>query len=181
MRRYAYGFTSVTILALLLLAGGGCNDDSAPRSYLQVVSVNDNQPLSSDVLTESPDGSTGILEDAVSIRVRNVPSSSALNLSQDGPFGHVILERYTIEFDSRERIDQVEGTMGWPVYTGQDVSGSFVVVPALWKTRVPLVGLRQGGEILSMARITIYGREATSNHEVVATAFMQVNFANWAE
>ncbi len=181
MRRFAHGFASLTMLAAVLLAAGGCSDDSAPRSTLQVVSLNDNEPLSSDVLTEDSGGSRGITEDAVTIRVRNVAQSSALNLTPDGPFGHVTLERYRIDFQSSERIESVTGTLGWPVYSGQEASGSFVVVPALWKTRVPLVGLREGGEILSMARITIYGREATSNHEVVATAWLQVNFANWAE
>lgn len=181
MTRYAQGFKSLLLSTSLLLAFAGCSEDPAPRSSLQVVSVNDNEPLSSDVLTEGSGGSRGIIEDAVAIRIRNVPSSSALNLLPDGPFGHVLLERYKIEFESRERIDPVEGTLGWPVYSGDEASGSFVVVPALWKARVPLVGLREGGEILSTAMITVYGREATSNHEVVATAFLQVNFANWTD
>ncbi len=181
MRRLAHGIASLSIIIPVLLAAGGCSDESAPRSSLLVLSVNDNEPLSSDVITESPDGSGGIVEDAVTIRVRNVAQSEALNLTPNGPFGHVTLESYRIDFQSSERIDSVTGTLGWPVHTGQEVSGAFVVVPAAWKTRAPLVGLREGGEILTMATITIHGREATSNHEVTATASLQVNFANWAE
>ncbi len=173
---------ALTLSALALCLGilAGCSDDSAPRSLLQVTSVNENQPLSSDV-AEGPDSSLTVREDIIEITVKNNPHDDVLSLSGDGAFGYVTLERYEIRFESEESIPPVTGNLGWTVASGSSVKGSLVVVPASHKVAAPLISLRNGGEIQTTARLTITGREATSDAKVSVETSFPVHFANWTD
>jgi hypothetical protein len=172
---------SLLATGCLLLAFAGCSGEESPRSVLRVISINDNQPLQSDVVSQAGGGGNTIFEDEVPVSVRNDPADPALNVSRGGPFGYVMLDRYTIHFESDEEIPEVNGSLGWTVHTGETVSGSIVVVPATMKTQPPLVSLIGGGEITTTARITIHGIEATSERQVTLEATMPVHFANWAD
>ena len=171
---------TLSALALCFAITAGCSDDSAPRSLLQVTSVNDNQPLTSDV-AEGPDTSLTVREDIIVITVKNNPHDDVLNLTAEGGFGYVTLDRYEIRFDSDEAIPSVSGNLGWTVSSGSSVEGSLVVVPASHKVQAPLISLRHGGEIQTTARLKITGREATSNAKVTVETSFPVNFANWTD
>jgi hypothetical protein len=167
-------------MALIGVLIAGCSDSSATRSVLSVTEVNENKPLASDV-AEGQESSYTIREDAVVMTVRNSPHDGVLDLSEEQPYGYVILDRYEIQFSSSEAIPPVSGALGWKVLSGDEVSGSFVVVPASYKTRAPLLSLRNGGEIQTTAVITIIGHEATSGYTVKTTTSFPVNFANWTD
>lgn len=173
------------VLALLTVVAigwfaAGCSDDAAPRSILQVTRIHDNQPLSSDV-AEGPDSSLTIREDAVAITVSSTPHDAVLDLASGKPFSVITLERYEIRFEGDDSVPPVSGALGWTVESGSTVDGSLVVVPAGHKVRQPLVSLRHGGEIQTIARLTITGREATSGSSVKVETSFPVNFANWTD
>lgn len=158
----------------------GCSDSSSPRSVVRVDSINENQPLQSDVV-ESSGSQYSVMEDAVLMTVSNEPHDASLSIDPDGPFGRVVLERYTINFECEESIQEVSGALGWIVPSGEQVSGSIVIVPAQLKLVAPLVALISAGEIQATAHVTVYGREATSDDEVRFEASLPVHFANWAK
>lgn len=162
------------LCAALLFAG--CSDSSSARSVLRVESLNNNAALQSDVLSPGPT----VVEDAVTLTVRNEPHDDVLVIDPNGPFGHVTIERYEIRFESDEAVPSVRAALGWTVPSGRSVSGSIVIVPAELKLEPPLVSLVNGGEIVSTAHITLIGREATSNREVRIEAILPVHFANWS-
>lgn len=168
-------------LGLFTLLPAGCSSTSSARSVLQVVEVNENQPLESDVIKLVAGGSATVVEDAVAVQIRNTPHDTAMNLTADGPYGYVVLDRYDVQFEAGDAIPGVGGSLGWTVHTGETITGSLVVVPAALKTEPPLAGLYQGGEIVSIAHVTITGHEATSNHPVSVGFTIQVNFANWED
>lgn len=173
--------TSFVFAAILLMAAvvHGCSDSSAPRHVPVVESINDNQPLQSDVVRydgESP----VVVEDAVAIEIWNRPHDDVLNLDRS-PYNGILLERYEITFESEEAIPPVRGALGWSVDINRVMSGSLIIVPAVLKTQAPLVSLRQGGEIQAIAHIRIDGREHGSGEKVSLETTLQVNFANWGD
>jgi hypothetical protein len=171
------------ILFTVALLGGltaGCSDNAAPRSVLRVTEINNNQPLESDV-AKGPDSSLTVQEDVIAVTVSSTPHDAVLNLTSDQPFGSVTLESYEITFASGEAILPVSGALGWTVQSGSSVTGSLVVVPASHKTRPPLLSLLHGGEIQTIAHLTITGREATTGHVMKVESSFPVNFANWAD
>ena len=170
------------LIALVLtgLLAGGCADGRQTRSNVQVVLVNNNNPLESDVLKDTGGAGT-VVEDAVSIQIRDTASDSLLTLKPNGPYGSVVLDRYDVQFQSDEDIPPVSGTLGWTVHVGETVTGNIVIVPAALKAEPPLVGLDAGGEIQAVAKVTIQGHEANSNYNVTTQFTLQVNFANWTD
>jgi hypothetical protein len=180
--RIARGLLVILALGLCgLLLPCGCSQDSSLRSVVRIVSVNANNPLQSDVVKVNSDGTSTVYEDAVEVQVSNTPHDATLNLTPNGPFSSVTLDRYVVRFEGSESVAQVSGALGWSVPSGQTVSGQLIIVPAQWKQELPLCALAQGGEILTTAHITIFGREATSNMAFQTEATLPVNFANWAD
>lgn len=181
MQHHSRVFCLLALMGAILPALSGCSDSSSPRSVLEVVSINANQSLKSDVVTML-NGEPSIFEDTVPVEIHNRPHDSILNLA-DGPYGTVFIDRYEIRFDAGDEvIPGVSGGLGWRVPANETIQGSLVVVPGRHKMMAPLVGLSsQGGEILSTAHITFFGRESTSNQQVTFETVMPIHFANWAD
>lgn len=178
------------LMLLVLLLGGlmvlSCSDDSAPRSTVSLDSINGNESLDSDVYNNGEDGEPGtnddsIFEDQVAIVLRNRPHDAGLDVAANGPFGAVIFTRYQVRFTGDDALPQVSQAMYLRVPTGSSVSGEITIVPAAYKTIPPLVGLRQGGEILLNAELTLIGEEEDSHDEVVVTGVLPVHCANWGD
>jgi hypothetical protein len=182
--------TLAAVIGLGLVFVFGCGDsEDSPRSVLTVVSLNgalnaDFQPLLSDLLNLGPDKVPSqddfIVEDSVPFIVRNDPRSDILVVKPGGPFGRVTLNRYVVEFQSAEQLGSYEGRMHLEVHTGREVAGVVTIVPAQMKIKEPLLSYLVGGqELLTTAKITFYGVEATSGAEVMTSGSLPVHFANW--
>jgi hypothetical protein len=178
-------------LALLVLILGGllafsCSDDSAPRSTVSIDSINGNESLDSDVYNNGDDREPGtdddaIFEDQVAIVVRNRPHDSALAIKSNGPFGAVIFTRYEVRFTGDDTLPQVSGAMYLRAPSGSTVTGEITIVPLAYKSVAPLLGLRQGGEILLNAEVTLIGEEDDSHDEITVKAVLPVHCANWED
>jgi hypothetical protein len=179
-----------TILAVsgLVLSLNGCSDsgDSA-RSELSVVSLNGEadasfRPLFSDLVNLGFDLVPYVVEDAVGVVIRNDPKDGVVSLQPRRPFGKVTLTRYTVAFASEENLPPHEGAMHLDIPTGQQLGAVVTIVPAVMKTREPLLSfLLAGGELVANATVTFYGFEDTSGEEVTVRAFLPVHFANWSD
>ncbi len=176
---------SILILSAFLLAAG-CSDDSAPRSTATIESINNNEILDSDVYNNGSDDQRGtdddfIVEDQVSIVVRNRPHDVGLNLRANGPYGAVVFDRYEIRFNGDESLPPLFGGLHLRVVTGATATGEVTVIPAGYKVVAPLLALNDGGEIRVNAQLTLRGKEEDSGEEVVATAVLPVHCANWGD
>lgn len=180
----------VGLTLFVLLVGGlfalSCSDDSAPRSTVSLDSINGNESLDSDVYNNGDDGEPGtnddtIFEDQVAIVVRNRPHDGGLSVGANSPFGAVVFTRCQVRFTGDEALPQVSEAMYLRVPTGSTVSGEITIVPVAYKTVPPLYGLRQGGEILLNAEVTLIGEEEDSHDEVVVKGVLPVHCANWGD
>jgi hypothetical protein len=178
------------LVLLFVLIGGllalSCSDDSAPRSIVTIESINGNESLDSDVYNNGSDGEPGtdddtIFEDQVAIVVRNHPHDSALSVHANGPFGAIVFTHYEIRFQGDESLPEVSEAMHLRVTSGAAATGEITIVPAAYKVVPPLLGLRQGGEILLNAEIKLIGVEEDSQNEIVARATLPVHCANWGD
>jgi len=175
---------AVGIAAVLLLAG--CSDSSAPRSVLTVLSVNDNDALSSDIVNYGSDGLAGtaddfVFEDRVPVSLRSADHDGVVDVFQNGPYGYIFIDSYNIHFESEEEIQDVNGSLGWSVPAHADFQGNLPIVPASLKSEAPLSSLLSGGEILATAHITLRGHEQTSNAPIKLETTLPVHFANWVD
>jgi hypothetical protein len=178
------------LVLLVLILGGllalSCSDDSAPRSIASLDSINGNESLDSDVYNNGDDGEPGtdddtIVEDQVAIIVRNRPHDSALSVGANGHFGAVVFTHYRIRFVGDEALPQVSEAMYLRVPSASVVTGEITIVPVAYKTVPPLIGLRQGGEILLNAEVTLIGEEEDSHAEVLVNGVLPVHCANWGD
>lgn len=173
------------VLTALSLLAASCSDDSAARNVVTVLEINNNSPLSSDVVDYGQDNLPGtsddfIFEDRVTVELSSRPHDDVVDLF-GSPYQYVSIERCRIEYESSEEIPAYEGAVGWTIQSTAPFIGSLTVVPANLKTRAPLSGLINGGEIAATAQITFYGHESGSGAPVKFEATLAVHFANWAD
>ncbi|MBM3286106.1 MAG: hypothetical protein FJY88_01965 [Candidatus Eisenbacteria bacterium] len=184
-RRFLF-FSSLCLLTGLLFVVG-CSDDSAPRSSVNIESINGNEVLDSDVYNNGDDGEPGtdddfIVEDQVPIVLRNRPHDAGLSMRANGPFGAVVLNRYSVRLPSELELPNISGGLYLRIPSGSTAIGEVTVIPAEYKQAPPLDQLAYlGGEIRFTAEITLYGVEEDSREEVVVKGSLPVHCANWGD
>ena len=162
-RRIASFVIPSAILLALALVAPGCSDDSAPRSIVTVETINQSQVLDSDVYNNGSDKLPGteddfIIEDQVSVVIRNRPHDAGLNIRANGPFSSVVFERYEVRFTGDETLAPLFGAIHLRVASGATGTGIVTVVPAGYKTMPPLLVLRYG------RRDALHGRGHPDRH-----------------
>ena len=180
---------SVLVLALAIVAliALSCSDDSAPRSTVTIDSINGGEILDCDLYNNGDDNQQGtgddfIVEDQVSVLMRNRPHDAGLTIDPNGPFGAVVFHRCDVRFTGDEALAPVSSALHLRVPSGSTVQGEILVVPAAYKIAPPLFNILQdGGEIRLEAHITLIGEEEDSHDEVIVTAILPVHCANWAD
>lgn len=181
-----------TVAALgLVTAILGCDPEELPRSDITILSVNDGDPLQSDVLNNGSDETDPsddfIPEDEIVIRFVNVPSDAQGPNSAIGAFSDVTINSYRITFAAVDplgaavAIDPVVGGMHAVVRSNNLTDAAIVAVPAAIKIRPPVSGLVSGGEIIATAHLEFWGEEKTSGDNIYVDAYMVVNFANFGD
>lgn len=185
--------TAVLALAGLLgLAGCAGDDGATPRSVVQLVGLNDNLPLPSDVYNlgsdlEKPDDDF-IPIDYVTVRISSRPSDPALTMEPRSSFGTVRFDHYTLDFadndlddDGADDIEDLAGPMNLVVPINSEAEGAVLAVMGGWKGRSPLADLRMGGEYLTTASFTFFGLEETSRTPIQLEGGLLVSFADYAD
>ncbi len=185
-RRIASSVISSAVLLALVLVAPGCSDDAAPRSTVTVETINQSQVLDSDVYNNGGDKLPGtdddfIIEDQVSVLIRNRPHDAGLNIRANGPFSAVVFDRYEVRFSGDETLAPLFGAIHLRVASGATGTGIVTIIPAGYKTMPPLLVLRAGGEMRFTAEVTLIGTEEDSDDEVRATASFPVHCANWTD
>jgi len=193
---------STTVLLTAALGAGltGCSEEEdANRIVVDVVSLNGNGPLFSDVynLNGTPDDPLDdfIPVDVIEVTFEARPHDNVLTLSPfGGPFSSVRFTRYSIKFedgvhasgadlngDGIVDLENFTASMNVvvPVFTTQ--TAFVLVVGGGIKTQPPLVQLRGGGEYRANGRITFYGTEETSGEKIEITRGLNMRFADFGD
>ena len=191
---------ALVVFASAVLLGGGCADDSSTRSVVTIVSINNNNPLESDVrnagalpLDPSDDS---IMDDVVEVTMANYPHDPALDLRPGFPFGDVVFSSYKVTFIAENGNGNAPsgftGTMHLLVPNAQPNPDEYVpptahilLVPAGIKAEPPLSYLPDPInsllQINTEARIEFYGRETVSDDLVTVTGSIMVSFADYVD
>ena len=188
--------TLISIM-LLLFACNPVENDSDSTMMLIVESLtgldqegNESNFIQSDVLTEDPTTGAGtIFADisSASLRAQFLDPEPILGTSQ---YNSIIVTRYIVSYfrsdgNNREGIDipyTFEGYMNELIEANQSVNISFVIVREVAKAEPPLVDLaigRSDGVLEMRAKVEFFGHDIT-NHEVKATGYITIFFANYA-
>ncbi len=196
MRRIL-GLAASAAIVFVIVLGGGCGDDSSTRSVVRLVSINNNQPLASDVRGEGSDpfdpNDDTITDDVVEVTIANYAHDNALELKPGYPFGDVIFTDYRVTFVRDDNGGPApagfSGAMYLKVPTSQSSpsmyvppTGYILLVPASLKIESPLSDLAdEGGQMNVRAHVEFIGKETTSEDEVRVTGAMMVSFANYED
>jgi hypothetical protein len=188
---------ALAIIACWALLAIGCADDSSTRSVVMVISVNNNQPLQSDVRDWGDDpldmADDMITDDVVEVTMANYAHDDALHLRPGEPFGDVIFKSYKVTYlrpdNHGPAPEGFTGAMHLRVPSAQEnpreylpPTGYILLVPGSRKTASPLGDLAySAGQINCEAHIEFFGTETTSNDEVKATAVANVSFADYVD
>jgi len=182
----------LALAGLLVLAGCAGDDGALPRSSVQLVALNQNLPLPSDVYDlgadkEKPDDDF-IPIDYVTIKVSNYPADDALTMEPHKAFGSVQFTRYSMKWtrkdldgDGIDDVEDIEGPMNLLVPINGEAEGAVLAVQGGWKTIPPLSLLVMGGEYRSDATFVFYGTEQTSHIPVQLSGGLLVTFADYAD
>lgn len=195
------GLTSVWLSTVLL---AGCGEVSrSGRTPAQVVIVSleaasgaDDATFStfllSDVVT-LVDGSSSIFNDPGRVTMRlvlrdpGVPGSAA----SPTPLNTITMTQYRVRYlradgrdtPSHQGVDvpyQFDGAFTFTIPADGDVTAGFNLVRHSAKQEAPLLALRNGLFISTIAEVTFYGRDQAGN-EVSAVGRINIDFGNFAD
>jgi hypothetical protein len=176
-------------LALAVLGLIGCSDEDRLRSSVLLESINQGEPILSDVFSlgrdiEDPRDDT-VPEDVISVVFRNTPLDPALAPEPNKPFGDVVITKYLVEFDVPDAdLASVGGGMYLKISTGQTAEALIIAMRSGPKMLPPLVQLIGGGglgEISGVANFTFWGKELQTDEPFVIRASLLCNFADFAD
>ncbi len=166
------------------LAGCGKPGNSAnnyTNSVVTIISLNDNQPFQSDVLTNGY-----ATDDVIMIKLRC--DFRAADDDPTAPTGPSVFD--TVTFHSyhvgHQRSDGGPNPADFPagltlsVAPGSEAELHVVVVRAFDKNRSPLEELRDDGEIFTTTLLTLYGQDGYGN-DIAVSASIAISFANFPD
>lgn len=193
----------LSVAALVLVALGmtfvGCSEEEdATRIVVDVVSLNSNSPLFSDVYdtNNTPDDTADdfIPVDLVQVTFRARPHDDVLNVTPGGPFGTVRFTKYSVEFrdginstgadlngDGAVDLENFEAPMSTVVDTFNDAVGYIMLIGGGVKSEFPINQLIFSGEYTADAQITFFGEEETSGDKIEITRGLHIRVANFGD
>jgi hypothetical protein len=180
-------------------AFSGCNEvEDASRVVVDIVNLNDNQPLLSDVYSTNntpiePNDDFIPLE-LVRVTFRARPHDDVNTLSPLGPYGSVRFLKYKVEFqdgkhangadlDGNGSVDltNFEAGMNAVVNVYSESTAFLVLISSAAKIVQPIVSLLGGGEFTTNAHITFYGQEETSGDSVIIERDLPIRIADYGD
>ncbi len=180
-------FSCVLVVSLLFLHGCGKPGNSAynlTNSFVTIISINDNQPFQSDVITDGHGTDDTTVVKFIS-QSRQPGSGDSNPTDPDGPspFDTILLYSYHITHQrSDEGPNPADFTAGLnlTIVPDSEVEVTIVIVRAFDKHRSPLQELRDDGEIFTTSVITFYGEDGYGN-DISITASIALSFANFPD
>jgi hypothetical protein len=205
------------VVALVMILGvtalgvtvNGCKEQGGDtRNIVDVVSLNGNQPLLSDVynLGSKKDDPTDdfIPVDVIEVTFQSRPHDNALTIQPGEPFGSVRFYAYDLVWADKNHADGVDldgngsvdlknvrgGAMNSVVPIGQTGQGSILVVSGGDKVLPPISCLGPVGgacsgntavEYKTSAQITFYGVEETSGDKITLTRGLVVDIGDYSD
>jgi hypothetical protein len=151
------------------------------NSFITITSINGNEPLQSDVLTDGYG-----TDDTVSVTFKSeFRAGDDDPTAPDGPtiFDTVVFSSYHV---THERSDGGPNppsfTAGFNLVLAPDneAETTIVVVRAFDKHRSPLEELRDDGEIFTTSIITFYGTDGNGN-DVAVSCSLAISYANFPD
>jgi hypothetical protein len=179
-----YWLAGMLLIVVFLLSGCGKPGNSAnnyTNCLISLMSLNENEPLQSDVVTNG----YGV-DDVVSVTVR-----SDFRVSEDDPtapagpsvFDTVLFHSYHVtHLRSDGGPNPADFTAGLSARLEPDSETEIklVIVRAFDKHRTPLEELRDDGEIFTTTTITLYGQDGYGN-DIALSGSIAVSFANFPD
>lgn len=171
---------------LLLIISNGCGkpgdvSNNLTNCVVTVISLNNGEPLQSDVVTR------GFLQDdIVDVSFRSdfrAPQGDPT--APDGPsvFDTITMHTYHVTYyrsDSGTNPASFTAGMNLTLTPNSEGSAKIVLVRAFDKNRAPLQQLRDDGEIFTTCIVTFYGTDGNGN-DVAVSASITVSFANFLD
>lgn len=162
----------------------GASSTNMTHMYVTIVSINDNAPLLSDVLTN------GYATDDI-ITVRFQSSSKQLGDDDENPAdpdGTSSLDTITFwsyhvghfRSDGGVAPADVTGFTNIVINPNSETDAKIIVVNAFDKHRSPLNMLRDNGQIVTLVTVTFYGEDGYGN-DISVCASLTVSFANYPD
>jgi len=196
-------------IAALGVTMNGCKEKGGDtRNIVDVVSLNGNGPLMSDVYnlgSKKEDSSDDFVPvDVVEVTFQSRPHDAALTIQPGEPFGSVRFHSYDLVWVDKNHTDGVDldgngtvdlknvrgGAMNVVVPIGQTGQGSIVVVSGGEKVVPPISCLGPVGgncsgnsavEYKVQAEITFHGVEETSGDAITLTRGLLVDIGDYAD
>lgn len=189
MKQRKVFFQQYFLAGMLLFAALGLNGCGKPGNsannytncLISLMSLNENEPLQSDVLTNG----YGV-DDVVNVSVRSdfrVPEDDPT--APDGPsvFDTVLFHSYHVtHLRSDGGPNPADFTAGLSARLEPDSETelNLVIVRAFDKHRSPLEELRDDGEIFTTTTVTLYGQDGYGN-DIAVSGSIAISFANFPD
>ena len=186
---YLQRFCRLFCCGMLLIAGfflSGCGKpgnsaNNYTNSLVSLISLNENQPFQSDVLTNGY-GTDDVITATLKSDFRAAEDDPT---APDGPsvFDTVTFSSYHV---AHQRSDggpnPADFTAGLSASLAPDTETevNLVIVRAFDKHRSPLEELRDDGEIFTTTTITLYGQDGYGN-DVAVSGSIAISFANFPD
>lgn len=175
------------LLGAILFSGcgqPGWSDYNSTHSEVIILSINDDQTLLSDVLTQ---GST--VDDSVKVVFQSLPrgigdDTNPTDVGGISAYDTIVFRSYHISHlrtDQGTKPDDFTAGVNFTITPGTTDKTVYVtVVRALDKSRTPLKELWESGQIFTTTTITLYGEDGYGNGIAVQGSF-PISFANFPD
>ena len=178
----------VLILVCLIFSLWGCgkpggSTNNVTNSFVTVVSMNENEPLQSDVLTNGY-----ATDDTISVSLKSESrqlgdGDNPTDPDGPSPFDTITFRSYHVaHIRSDGGPNPADFTAGLNLTLAPESEGdvSIVIVRAFDKNRSPLEELRDDGEIFTTSIITLYGEDGFGN-DIAVDGSLAISFANYPD
>ncbi len=177
------GFLFLLFLMFLAYACGKPGDvqNNLTNSFVTITSINNNEPLQSDVLTNGY-GSDDIIRVEFKSEFR-APENDPTAPNGPSVFDTIVFHSYYVTHrrsDGGLNPASFTAGMNLVIEPNSESEISIVIVRAFDKHRAPLEELRDDGEIFTTSIITFYGTDGNGN-DIAVSGSLTISYANFPD
>jgi hypothetical protein len=183
--RFFFGTLFYLCFIFLLVGCGkpGSSSSNLTNSFVTIVSINDNAPLESDVLTNG-----AATPDIVTFTFKSQPrqlgdGDNPTDPDGRSPFDTITLRSYHIEYlrsDGGPNPPHFTDKTTITLEPDSEVSADIIVVYGFFKHRSPLKELRDDGQLVTSCTVTFYGEDGYGN-DIKVDGSLAISFANYPD
>jgi hypothetical protein len=181
------GVMAFIVLCLIFSLWGcgkpGGSTNNVTNSFVTVVSMNGNEPLQSDVLTNG-----FVTDDTISVSLKSESrqlgdGDNPMDPDGPSPFDTISFRSYHVAHvrsDGGPNPADFTAGLNLTLEPGSEGEATIVIVRAFDKNRSPLEELRDDGEIFTTSIITLYGEDGFGN-DIAVDGSVAISFANYPD